>query len=160
METENENNAENHSIYKFSWVAYIRPIVTVLIVLLIGIGLSQSKTSVLSTIGNIVLILGLINFICNILYIKTFYMWIDDKGVWVFRGIFPWTKGRFGTMWRDISDAVYFTGLVSWSTKSYRIRVGHRFTKTSELFIPHLKYGNLAATKINEIITDKFSNKA
>lgn len=156
---ESSNHVVSDSVYKFSWIAYIRPIIVLLIILLIGFGLSQSKTTALSIAGYIIIIAGIINFICNIMFLKTFYMWIDDNGVWLFRGIFPWTKGKSGTTWRDISDAVYFTGLISWSTKSYRIRVGHRFTKTSELIIPHLKNGNLAVTEINETIQSKFKNK-
>ncbi|QAV24581.1 hypothetical protein [Proteus hauseri] len=153
---ESANNNISNSVYKFSWVAYIRPIIVLLIILLIGFGFSQSNITILSIAGYIIIIAGIINFICNILFLKTFYFWIDDTGVWVFRGIFPWTKGKSGTTWRDVSDAIYFTGFISWSTKSYKIRVGHRFTKTSELIIPHLKNGDLAVIAINETVQSKF----
>lgn len=39
---------------------------------------------------------------------------------------------------------------------NYLIRVGHRFTKTSELIIPHLKNGDLAVIAINETVQSKF----
>ncbi|EAB4139907.1 hypothetical protein N7G03_000745 [Salmonella enterica] len=149
----------NSSVYKLSWIAYIRPVIIFLIIFLIGISLSQSQTKGLSVAGYFVIVAALVNFLCSLLFLKTLKMWVDDDGVWLFRGIFPWTKGTVGTTWRDISDASYFTGFISWTTKSYRIRVGHRFTKTSELVIPHVKNGNLAVMEINETIKSKYKDK-
>lgn len=145
----------NDNVYGTSWLAYVRPVVTFLIILLIGLAMSGSRTTVFSILGYIVIIAALINFICNILFLKTLRVWFNEDGVWLFCGVFPWTKGTVGTTWRDISDAIFFTGFISWVTKSFKIRIGHRFTKTSELIIPHIKNGNMAVMQINEIIKTK-----
>ncbi|KPC03358.1 Uncharacterized protein ABJ99_3275 [Pseudomonas syringae pv. cilantro] len=53
--------------------------------------------------------------------------------------------------WRDIEDAMYFTGFISWIFRSYTVRIGHRFTKTSEILITHLAKGNNAVEHINQL---------
>ena len=145
-------------IYRMSWLAYIRPAVTFIILLLIAIALSNSKTPALSIAGYVLIVLSIIFLVLRVIFINTLKLIIDEDGVYLFRGIFPWTKGTTGTIWRDISDANYYTGFISWASKSYRVRIGHRFTKTSELFIPHIKDGNKAVMIINEVINKKYNN--
>lgn len=142
-------------VYRMSFMAYVRPVCIFVVAMCFSYALSQSKHAAVSIIGYVLIILTLINLYCSITYVKTLKLYLNQDGVFLYRGIFPWTKGVIGTMWRDISDANYYTGFVSWATKSYRVRVGHRFTKTSEIFIPHVKNGNNAVIEINEIIKQK-----
>lgn len=37
-------------------------------------------------------------------------IYLNDDGIWLSSGIFPWNKGIYGLNWRDISDAIYQTG--------------------------------------------------
>lgn len=141
-------------VYRMSIMAYIRPVITFIILLLLSYALSQSKHFSVSVIGYLCIILSLAFFFCRIAYIRTLKFYLNNDGVYLFSGIFPWTKGVVGTIWRDISDANYYTGFVSWATKSYRISVGHRFTKTNELSIPHVRNGNQAVIHINEKIKE------
>lgn len=53
--------------------------------------------------------------------------------------------------WRDIDEAAFFQGLWSWLFKSYTIRVGHRFTKSSELVLSHMARGHDAAMHVNTV---------
>lgn len=53
--------------------------------------------------------------------------------------------------WRDIEDTVYYPGFVSWLFRSCTVRIGHRFTKTSEIFVYHLAQGNKVVGKINTL---------
>jgi hypothetical protein len=55
-----------------------------------------------------------------------------------------------GVKWRDVEDAVYFPNFLSWLLKSYTVRIGHRFTKSSEIVLPHIAYGHKAVMHINE----------
>lgn len=141
--------------YRMSFMAYVRPVAIFLVFFLISVSISQSQSGLASLAGYVLIVLSIINFYCSFKFISTLKLYHNADGVFLYRGIFPWTKGVAGTLWRDISDAEYFTGFVSWSTKSYRVRVGHRFTKTSELIIPHVKNGNQAVIEINEIIKAK-----
>lgn len=75
----------------------------------------------------------------------------DDEGVWIFRGVMPWSRGVYGVKWRNLDEAAYFTGFVSWLTKSYRITATHRYTKASEINLAHVARGDLAVAQINEL---------
>lgn len=155
MEEEKFNEESGAKIYHMSFMAYVRPVLIFIFFLIVGFVFSQEKNISFSLVGYGLIFFGLLNFFCSFKFIKTLKLFYNDDGVYLIRGIFPWTKGVVGTLWRDISDAEYFTGFVSWSTKSYRVRIGHRFTKTSELIIPHVKNGNKAVIEINEIIKKK-----
>ena len=56
-----------------------------------------------------------------------------------------------GVKWRDLEDAVFFQNFFSWLFKSYTVRVGHRFTKTSEIVLPHIANGNRVVEHINDL---------
>ncbi|EGJ9169479.1 hypothetical protein IOC09_005182 [Escherichia coli] len=159
MESDNIYQTTNDNTYKLSWIAYIKPIIIFIIILIVGIALSCSKTIGFSITGYFVVLFGAVNFLCSLIYLRTLRLYLNEDGVRLFHGIFPWTKGTEGTNWRDISDATYYTGLISWATNSYKVRIGHRFTKTSELIIPHVKNGKTAVITINEKIASKFRDK-
>lgn len=59
-------------------------------------------------------------------------------------------KRSDGVRWRDVESAMFYTGFVSWAFNSYAVRVGHRFTKTSELYLRHVRCGRSAVEHINE----------
>ncbi|STT78419.1 Uncharacterised protein [Klebsiella pneumoniae] len=123
-------------------VAYIRPIFIFIIVFLIVQAFRAPHNTTLNVIVYI-LLAGLASLlVMRLIYLKTMRLVINENGVYLFSGIFPWTKGMTGTLWRDVAEAVYYTGFISWAFNSYRICVRHRFTKTSELVIPSVKDGN------------------
>ncbi|MGC6389539.1 hypothetical protein ACMV8I_18035 [Ewingella sp. S1.OA.A_B6] len=158
MELDSTSNLSG-TIYKMSWVAYIKPVFIFIILFSIAISMEYSTNKIFETIGVVLMIACSANFICQMMFIWGAKVIINDDGVWFFRGIFPWTKGAIGTAWRDMADAEYFTGFISWLVKSYRIRVAHRFTKTSEIIIPHIRNGNKAVIQINEFLRSKYRDK-
>lgn len=136
-----------HAEYKMSWTAYVRPVIVFLVMLLVGLAL----IGVNSWIAGAILTLAFGLFVFNVLSIRSLVLYMDDHGVWVYSGILPWSKGTSGVKWRDLEDAVYFPNFLSWLLKSYTVRVGHRFTKTSEIVLPHIARGHEAAVHINEL---------
>lgn len=80
---------------------------------------------------------------------KSFHLYFDDVGVWVYSGVLPWNKGVAGVKWRDLDEAVYFQSMGSWLFKSYSIRIGLRFTKSSEILLSHWARGNEVVMEIN-----------
>lgn len=160
--------------YKLSWLAYVAPalsfavLVSIGIVALIAINTASFQMQIphafrepiFSIVICAVLAIYVVFFIFKIVYLRTLRLFLNENGVYMFRGVFPWTKGTVGTAWRDIADANYYTGFVSWVTKSYRIRIGHRFTKSSEMVIPFVKNGNIAVMTINEAVNNKFRGQA
>ena len=55
--------------------------------------------------------------------------------VWAYSGVLPWKKGVAGVKWRDMDEATFEQGFWSWITGSYTVRIGHRFTKASEIVL-------------------------
>jgi len=131
-----------------SWTAYVRPLVVFFILASIAAALIQSQYK---TVGLSLLVIALALLSYQVLMIRSIRLYADVEGVWVYRGILPWDKGMFGVKWRDLEDASYFQGFSSWVCRSYTVCVGHRFTKTSEIILPHIHRGNLAVEHINEM---------
>ncbi|MCV5179743.1 hypothetical protein OFC21_30430, partial [Escherichia coli] len=87
---------------------------------------SDSAFKIGITFSVFVLVVSLAIGIYRILFLKSVRLYTDDIGVWIFRGILPWSKGVRGVKWRDIEDAMYYTGFFSWMFRSYTVRIGHR----------------------------------
>lgn len=99
---------------------------------------------------------GIIAIICSLLFIaykflvlRSVHLYYDDVGIWVYSGVLPWNKGVNGVKWRDLDEAVYFQTIWSWLFKSYSMRIGHRFTKTSEVLLSHMARGHESVSEIN-----------
>ncbi|WP_413738820.1 hypothetical protein ACL2XP_12510 [Sodalis sp. RH21] len=145
-------------VFVLSWVAYIRPIILFLALTAIGLIVSQSaRDANFILVGYGILLVGILKVIYDIAWRRRFRFYYNQDGVWVYRGILPWKRGIGGVKWRDIDEATYDAGFISWLTKSYHVRVGHRFTQSSEILVSHIKRGNLAVMLINEQLMQDFS---
>lgn len=131
--------------YRMSWTAYVKPGITFIILSLVSLTL----ISVVGWYGGVFMLFWLGLFVVQILTIRSVVLYMDEQGVWVYSGIFPWSKGTRGVKWRDVEDAVYYPNFLSWLLKSYTVRVGHRFTKSSEIVLSHVARGNDAVVHIN-----------
>lgn len=156
MESSQKSNITKEN-YRMAWTAYIRPIVVFSILFIIGLAFRGNDYSAIG-FTFFAFSLGLLTI--QILWIRSVNLYTDDEGVWVYSGIFPWSRGVSGVKWRDLEDAVYFTGFWSWILKSYTVRVGHRFTKSSEIVLPHIARGNLAVEHINSFHSQVLSNES
>jgi len=131
-------NTEKKVLSRKSWTAYVAPFFILLIVFLV--------------LGSFHLALGIVPALLavySILIIRSHELYMNNDGVWLYRGIFPWNKGSHGVKWRDLDEAVYVTGFTSWALKSYTMKISHRFTKDSEIILTHMKVGDTAVQEIN-----------
>ncbi len=145
-----QNNAitaatDAHSLGGKSWTAYIGTAILALILLALVAAFGYANIFGGLLIGA----LSLVFIVLRFLSIKSHHLYMDDIGVWKSSGILPWTKGVSGVKWRDLDEAVFFQSMFSWMFKSYSIRIGHRFTKDSEIFLSHWNNGHNAVTAIN-----------
>lgn len=149
-----------HAVYRLSWLAYVSVIFTFLVCVAASVGmgwwtLHSAQAENLHHLGIaasvVILLVALAMSVYKVLYMKSVRLYTDDIGVWLFRGVFPWSKGVIGVKWRDIEDAMYYTGFLSWMFRSYTVRIGHRFTKTSEIFVYNLAAGHKAVEHINQL---------
>lgn len=133
--------------YSLSWIVYIRVVVLFFLLAALGVALG----AVHAFLSVVAVAVALTFFVYQVLYLRSMILFTNDDGVWLYRGVLPWNKGIVGVKWRDIEDAVFFTGFLSWTLNAYTIRVGHRFTKASELSIANVKNGREAVAHINEV---------
>ena len=81
--------------------------------------------------------------------LRAVHLFSNDMGVWLYSGILPWRKGVRGVKWRDLDDATYSQSMWSWLSKSYSMRIGHRFTRSSEILLTNISRGDKAVIAIN-----------
>ena len=91
--------------------------------------------------------------LCFVVY-KAYYLsrvlfYYDESGVWVYRGVFPWSRGVYGVRWRDFEDCLYTTNLIYWFSKGYPVSVRPRFSTNPTIHIPPIHKGREAVEVIN-----------
>lgn len=133
-----------------SWVAYAATTLRHL-VLFLPVSFAWHFSTMAGVIA-LLLLLG--HFVYRIAELRSYELFWNGDGVWIFSGILPWTKGVSGVKWRDLDEAVFFNNMLSWATKSYSIRIGHRFTKASEIRLTHIFCGQRAVARVNGMHQD------
>ncbi|MGF6768681.1 hypothetical protein P3T18_001151 [Paraburkholderia sp. GAS199] len=130
-----------------SWTAYV----SVVLFAFVGLRISSAVFgwSALAGIILLVAITGISGY--RILEIRNVELYCDDAGVWLHSGVLPWNKGIRGVKWRDIEGAVFYQSMGSWLFKSYKLRIAHRFTRTSEILVSGMGRGNDAVETINRL---------
>lgn len=129
-----------------SWLAYAG--VAALAVILFGVLLPVSfQWNEMAALAVLLLSAALVAY--QFLLVRSVQLYIDDLGVWVHSGVLPWKKGVVGVKWRDMDEATFVNGFKSWVTRSYTIRIGHRFTRGSEIVLTNIARGKDAVALVN-----------
>lgn len=130
--------------YKKSWTASLFPCSLWLIFGLMSLSLP---------FGYCIFFLILLGIIFGLwLYsLRKYLLYTDSTGVWISYGIFPWTKGVIGILWRDMDECVFVNGFIGWLFNSYTVIASHRFTKSDEIMMSHTKNGKQAIIEINRL---------
>lgn len=129
-----------------SWLAYagVLALAIVLFGVLLPLAFLWHELAALA-----VLILSAILVAYEFLLVRSVQLYMDDLGVWVHSGVLPWKKGVSGVKWRDMDEATFINGFKSWATRSYTVRIGHRFTKDSEIVLTNIARGKEAVAIVN-----------
>ncbi len=148
MEQDTATHISAHStlVATKSWTAYIGIFLVALVLfglLLPGAFLVNELLALAVLAGSAVIVTY------QVLLIRSHRLYYDDVGVWMYSGILPWKKGVAGVKWRDMDEATFVPAFWSWLFKSYSIRVGHRFTKSSELLMTDMGGGREAVQTLN-----------
>ena len=131
---------------KKAWTAYIGAAILGVFLLLCVVPIAWHVST---GFGLVVLLLSAALIAYKFMTISSYHLYRDDVGVWVYSGVMPWNRGVRGVKWRDLDEAVYFQTMWSWLSKSYSLRIGHRFTKTSEILLSHMAHGDKCVMDIN-----------
>ncbi|HAT30463.1 MAG TPA: hypothetical protein DCW29_06285 [Janthinobacterium sp.] len=129
-----------------SWTAYVGTMLLALILFgaLLPLAFYWNKLAAACVMVASTLIVGY-----RVLLIRSHQLYYDEVGVWLSVGILPWSKGISGVKWRDMDEATFVPDFFSWLFKSYTIRVGHRFTKSSEIVLTSMARGKDAVIALN-----------
>ncbi len=149
MEDDNASSNGPHAkvVGVKSWLAYLGNLLLALV--LFGAVLPLTYTYAGEIPAAIVLVVSAIIVLYQFLVIRSVQLYYDDVGVWVVSGVLPWDKGISGVKWRDMDEATFVQGFWSWITRSYDIRIGHRFTKESEIKLTNIAGGKTAIAALN-----------
>ena len=139
--------------WRLSWIVYVREVLLGIMALLLFGGVAKGiwNAGAFLPWGWFLLVpfVFTVYVAYGLAYKNSVSLYIDDRGVWVRKGIFPWQRGESGVKWRDVDEAVYATGFFSWVFGSYTLQVRHRFSKESEILLNHIHQGHEAVSKIN-----------
>lgn len=129
-----------------SWLAYagVLALAIVLFGVLLPLAFLWHEMAALA-----VLLLSALVVAYKFLQVRSVQLYMDDLGVWVHAGVLPWKKGVSGVKWRDMDEATFVNGFTSWATRSYTVRIGHRFTKDSEIVLTNIAHGKDAVGVVN-----------
>ena len=129
-----------------SWLAYagVAALAVILFGVLLPLAFLWHEMAALA-----VLILSALLVGYQFLLVRSVQLYMDDLGVWVHAGVLPWKKGVSGVKWRDMDEATFVNGFTSWATRSYTVRIGHRFTKDSEIVLTNIARGKDAVASVN-----------
>jgi len=133
-------NKNDIVVAKKSYVAYIKPMGIWFIVWLL-----ISSESFLLSIPLLFVGYGIYT------YINSYKLFINDDGVWVCRGNMQWNTGIYGLRWDEFGMAQFYQDPISWTLKSYRIEVKHKYKEQAEIVLEHMLHGDIAVTQINEV---------
>lgn len=148
MEEDNATRSGPHAqvVGLKSWIAYLG--LALLAVILFGVLLPLSFLATPILAAAVMLVSSII-VVYRFLLIRSVQLYYDDVGVWMYSGVLPWKKGIAGVKWRDMDEATFEQGFWSWISGSYTVRIGHRFTKASEIRLTDIAAGKDAVAKLN-----------
>jgi hypothetical protein len=141
-----------------AWTAYVSTILVGAFLLIIALPLLLAPGS--RMFGLFLMIASVLGATYRVLLLRSYNLYYDDVGIWLYSGVLPWKKGIAGVKWRDLDEVVYFQTLSSWLSNSFSVKVGHRFTKSSELFITHLGRGKDCVIALNSHHQELIRNNA
>ena len=140
--------AQAHVIGVKSWLAYagVAALAVVLFFVALPLAFRWNEIAAACVLAGSALLVAY-----RFLLVRSVQLYYDDVGVWVVSGVLPWKRGVSGVKWRDMDDASYAGGFVSWAARSWTVRIGHRFTRDSEIVLHHIAHGRKAVETVNAI---------
>ena len=151
-EGENFSSASNASILaRKSWLAYVGPTIGYAVTLYV---LISFVWSINSTAALVLVILTMAIYIYVLFKLYSYMLYINEAGVWVFSGVFPWNKGASGVKWRDLDEAIFYQNFFSWIFRAYSLRVSNRYKPGAEISLTTMHNGSIAVQRINIVHQD------
>ncbi|MFC0252394.1 hypothetical protein [Massilia consociata] len=138
--------SQAHVLGVKSWLAYGGVLALAVALFFVALPLAFLWNDIAAAV---VLVLSALLLAYRFLMVRSVQLYYDDVGVWVVSGVLPWKRDVRGIQWRDIGEATYVNGFVSWATRSTTVFIGHRFTRGSGIVLHHIAGGRRAVETIN-----------
>lgn len=139
-----------HVVGVKSWVAYLGVLALAILAFGVALPIAFNYGDPEHNAAAVVMALGALAVGYKFLSLRSVLLYYDDVGVWVYSGLLPWKRGVTGVKWRDMDEATFKQGFWSWLTRSYTVRIGHRFTKNGEIRLTHIADGKNAIGVLNQ----------
>lgn len=132
-----------------AWTAYVGVAIRLLLLLVLAVAALYWQSTYWQLILLVMVIpLALIGY--QFWLLRSYRLYYDEVGVWVYSGILPWKRGVSGVKWRDLDEAIFVNDFSSWLTGAYTVQLRHRFTKVIEITEKSMADGKQAAIAINQ----------
>ncbi|MDC9727609.1 MAG: hypothetical protein PSN35_07230 [Candidatus Thioglobus sp.] len=89
------------------------------------------------------------------LHIRSYVLFMDDKGLWVFRGVFSWQRGFYGVKWVDFDESLFYQNFASWALRSFTILVKNKYKKEVEIELKYMHDGDKVVHQINNFFLSR-----
>lgn len=131
-----------------SWTAYVGVLALAALLFSVAVPLAfrWNELAAAAVMAGSSLVVGYRFFL-----VRSVQLYYDDVGVWVVSGVLPWARGVVGVKWRDMMEASYAGGFFAWITRSYTVRIGHRFHPGSSIVLHQIARGRDAVDTVNAI---------
>lgn len=153
MSTDQDNTSQMSptavTLSRKAWTAYLGISVRALLLLGVG-GFALYSLPDYQWLIVLVMLFGALLIAYRILHLRSYRLYFDQAGVWIYAGILPWKRGVTGVKWRDLDEALFVNDFWSWLSRSYTIQLKHRFTKAVEISADHMASGKQAVLTINQ----------
>lgn len=132
-----------------SWTAYVG--ITIRLLILLGLAIAAIYWQpTYWHVTALILLLALLFVGYQIALLRSYRLYYDDAGVWIYSGVLPWKRGVAGVKWRDLDEATFHNSFWSWISRSYTVQLKHRFTKASEIVEANMADGKQVVITINQ----------
>jgi hypothetical protein len=132
-----------------SWTAYVG--LAIRLLLLVGLGITAIYWQLMYwQFVTLILLVGLTFIGYRLALLRSYRLYYDAGGVWIYSGILPWKRGVAGVKWRDLDEAIFVNNFWSWISGSYTVQLRHRFTKVIEISEASMVRGKHAVIAINQ----------
>jgi len=137
-----------------SWACHLAIILRAVIITSLSIAALYWKSALWKPVA-IIWVIAMTLIAYRWLLIRSFLLYYDDIGVWLYSGVLPWKRGVAGVKWRDLDEAVFTNSFASWLTQSYTVVIRHRFTKENEILVTQMANGKRAVMTINQQLQER-----
>lgn len=131
-----------------SWVTYVRPLIWACI--WAGV-VPVVAWAHFPWFGLLTMVLGVCAAIYRVLWLRSEALWMDEYGVTLQSGVFPWQRGELLVRWRDIETVGCGRSIMPWALNYATVCVWQRYKDGPALVASDMAGGAHACSVLNSV---------